>query len=166
MQVTKEELAATFNALSNGELLKRYKSGTLTPLALEVLTAELRSRGVDIPAPAAAEGDDAEADGGDAPELPELPEGVALVTVARVDNPLKASVLRSCLESEGLFVYLWGEHLGVAHIIFSAATGGMRVQVRSDQLERAREVIAAFERGDYALDEVPDDADDVPPSAR
>jgi hypothetical protein len=32
------------------------------------------------------------------------------------------------------------------------ATGGMRLQVRSDQLQRAREVLAAFERGDYSLD--------------
>jgi hypothetical protein len=29
-------------------------------------------------------------------------------------------------------------------------------QVRSDQVEEARKVIAAFERGDFAIDEAPD----------
>jgi hypothetical protein len=41
----------------------------------------------------------------------------------------------------------------VANIFLSIAGGGMRVQVRSDQVDQAREVIAAFERGDFALDE-------------
>jgi hypothetical protein len=50
---------------------------------------------------------------------------------------------------------VWGEHLGIAHIFLSIASGGMRVQVRSDQVEEARKVIAAFERGDFALDEEP-----------
>ena len=35
----------------------------------------------------------------------------------------------------------------------SIAGGGVRVQVRSDHVDQAREVIAAFERGDFALDD-------------
>jgi hypothetical protein len=66
-------------------------------------------------------------------------------------------VLRACLESHGIFAYVWGEHLGIANIFLSSASGGMRVQVRSDQLDQAREVIAAFERGDFALDEDEED---------
>jgi hypothetical protein len=76
-----------------------------------------------------------------------------LVTIKHFVNPLQASLARSQLESEGIFVHLWGEHLGIANIVFSAATGGMRLQVRSDQADRAREILAAVERGDYSLDE-------------
>jgi putative signal transducing protein len=96
--------------------------------------------------------DDPEAD------LTERPEDdIDLVTVAQFSDPLKANVLRACLESHGIFAYVWGEHLGIANIFLSTASGGMRVQVRSDQLDQAREVIAAFERGDFALDEDEED---------
>jgi hypothetical protein len=90
----------------------------------------------------------AEPDDSDAPD-----DDIDLVTVAQFSDPLKANVLRACLESNGIFAYVWGEHLGVANIFLSIAGGGMRVQVRSDQVDQAREVIAAFERGDFALDE-------------
>jgi len=65
-------------------------------------------------------------------------------------------VLRACLESHGIFAYVWGEHLGVANIFMSIAGGGVRVQVRSDQVDQAREVITAFERGDFALEDEED----------
>lgn len=85
-------------------------------------------------------------------QLPDQ-EPLDLVTVAHFTDPLQANVLRACLESHGIFAFLWGEHLGVAHLFLSAATGGMRVQVRSNQVAQAKAVIAAFERGDFALDE-------------
>ena len=91
-------------------------------------------------------------------DLTEPPEDdIDLVTVAQFSDPLKANVLRAYLESHGIFAYIWGEHLGVANIFLSTASGGMRVQVRSDQVDQAREVIAAFERGDFALDEDEED---------
>jgi hypothetical protein len=88
-------------------------------------------------------------------DLTEPGEDIDLVPVAYFTDPLQANVLRACLESHGIFAYVWGEHLGIAHIFLSIASGGMRVQVRSDQVEEARKVIAAFERGDFALDEEP-----------
>jgi len=127
------------------------QAGTLTPLALEIAEREARSRGLEVaattPEPVATDVG-AEADAGDAPD-----EDIDLVTVAQFSNPLKANVLRACLESHGIFAYCWGEHLGVANIFMSIAGGGVRVQVRSDQVDQAREVIAAFERGDFALDD-------------
>ena len=81
------------------------------------------------------------------------PDDIDLVTVAILQDPLNANVLRACLESHGIFAYVWGEHLGIANIFLSVASGGIRVQVRSDQVDDARAVIAAFERGDFALEE-------------
>jgi len=40
MEVTKEELEASFRQLSDEELLERIKAGTLTELATEVATRE------------------------------------------------------------------------------------------------------------------------------
>jgi hypothetical protein len=146
MDISEADLTKHFRELSDEALLEQLRAGTLTPFALEVAEREARSRHLEIPQ---AEPVDAD------PDLPEsdIPDDVDLVTVAQFSNPLKANVLRACLESHGIFAYVWGEHLGVAHIFMSIAGGGVRVQVRSDQVDQAREVIAAFERGDFALDE-------------
>ncbi len=150
MDISEADLTERFRALADEALLERLRAGTLTPLALEVAQREVRSRGLEMPASVRADTGVAlaESDASDGHD-----DGIDLVTVAHFTNPLKANVLRACLESHGIFAYVWGEHLGVAHIFLSIASGGMRVQVRSDQVAEAREVIAAFERGDFAIDE-------------
>src|SRR5262245_45318365 len=107
MDVSKEDLAERFNGMSDDALVARVQAGTMTPLALEVALAELRSRGIDV---AADIGTPAEHD--DSAEPSE--DDIDLVTVARFTNPLKANILRACLESHGIFAFLWGEHLGTA----------------------------------------------------
>jgi hypothetical protein len=149
MDVSEADLTEHFRALSDEALLERLRAGTLTALALEVAEREARSRGLEMSTAEPVQSDVvAESDGSDAPD-----DDIDLVTVAQFSNPLKANVLRACLESHGIFAYCWGEHLGVAHIFMSIAGGGVRVQVRSDQVAEAREVVAAFERGDFAIDE-------------
>lgn len=154
MEVSKQDLEERFRALSDEALLDRVRAGTLTPLALDVAIDELRARSiVDIPDFDATEQPEESAE----PESdPDPDTDVDLVTVARFSNPLEANVLRGCLESHGIFAFVWGEHLGTAHVFLSVASGGMRVQVRSDQVAQAKEVIAAFERGDLAVDDEPE----------
>jgi hypothetical protein len=74
-----------------------------------------------------------------------------LVTVAQLLSPTEANVLRACLESRGIFAYIWGEHVAAAQVILPTTGGSARVQVRADQLAQAREVIAALDRGDLAI---------------
>jgi hypothetical protein len=150
MDISEADLTKHFRELSDEALLEQLRAGTLTPVALEVAEREARSRDLEIPD---AEPVDAEAD---SLESDEPGDDVDLVTVAQFSNPLKANVLRACLESHGIFAYVWGEHLGVAHVFMSIAGGGVRVQVRADQVDQAREVIAAFERGDFALEDEED----------
>ena len=152
MDVSEADLTEHFRELSDEALLERLQEGTLTALALEVAAREVRSRGLKLPTAAPAD-TDAVADSG---ESDEPDDDIDLVTVAQFTNPLKANVLRACLESHGIFAYVWGEHLGVANVFLSIAGGGVRVQVRSDQVAQAREVIAAFERGDFAIEEEPE----------
>jgi len=148
MEVSREERAQSFRELSDEELLARVNSGTLTDLALDAAASELQSRGLELPKIEATEEADLPDEIGD--------ETVNLVTVAHFVNPLKANVLRACLESHGIHVFLWGEHLGTTHVFFSAMAGGMRVQVPSSQVERAKDVIAAWERGELAIDDEPE----------
>jgi hypothetical protein len=148
MDISEADLTKHFRELSDAALLEQLRAGTLTPVALEVAAREARSRDLEIPDAEAEQTDDA-ADSNEGA----VPDDVDLVTVAQFSNPLKANVLRACLESHGIFAYVWGEHLGVAHVFMSIAGGGVRVQVRSDQVDQAREVIAAFERGDFAIED-------------
>ena len=142
MEIDKQYPIERFSALSNAELQRRITAGTLTALAEEVARAELASRGVDVSPVLDAE-----------PSVAAPPDDIDLVMLFRTNDVFQANVLRMHLESEGIFARVWGEHLGVAHLIWSTAAGGVGVQVRSDQLELARDVLRAFERGDYALGE-------------
>lgn len=155
MKISKEDLEERFRTLDDRTLLDRLQAGTLTPLATEVATAELRSRGIELPADNADEPHEQE-EPEEHDEPVELDPDVDLVSVARFSNVLEANVLRACLESHGIFAFVWGEHLGTAHIFLSIASGGVRVQVRQDQVEQAKEVIRAFQRGDLAIDENPE----------
>lgn len=142
MEVTREELRERFREFSDEELLRHFQSGTLTPLATEVAGEALRLRGIEPPS--------AETVDGTAEPAQENDE-VDLVTVAEYRNPLEANLLRACLESHGIFARVWGEHLATVDIFLSIAGGGSRVQVRSDQVEQARELISAFEQGDLEI---------------
>lgn len=153
MQISKADLEERFRELADQVLLDRLQAGTLTPLATEVALAELRSRGIEPP-PDSADAPDEHVEEQDPPG--ELDPDVDLVSVARFSNVLEANVLRACLESHGIFAFVWGEHLGTAHIFLSIASGGVRVQVRQDQVQQAKEIIKALERGELAIDENPE----------
>jgi hypothetical protein len=159
MQVTKEDLVAQYQELSNSEILRRAQSGTLTPLAREVAREELRSRGVQFEANDKEKESLIEPDVAD-PTIEENPTGLGFVTIAHLVNPLRANLLRARLQSEGIVVHVFGEHLGAMHIFLSAGTGGIRVQVRSDQVVRAQEILADFDRIEQTVDEAADQPSD------
>jgi hypothetical protein len=149
VDVSREKLTERFRALTDEELLRHLQSDTLTALASEIATAELRSRGID-PQPAHVQSDR---------EARRPPDGAQtdLVTVAEFWDPLQANLLRACLESHGLFAFVWGEHLGTGYAFLSVAGGGSRVQVREDQVAQAKEVIQALERGELEIPDAPQD---------
>src|SRR5262245_5022624 len=124
MKVSREDLVERFRLLPDDVLLDKVHAGTLTPLALEVALEELGSRGIQAQAPRDAADASADLDpqgrAAEEQEEPAEPDPDAdLVTVARYSNPLEANVLRACLESHGIFAFVWGEHLGTAHIFLS-----------------------------------------------
>ena len=66
------------------------------------------------------------------------------VTVARYFDPSEAHVVRALLESAGLMATVADDHHVTANYPLSTALGGVRVQVPQDQLEAAREWVAAY----------------------
>jgi len=74
-----------------------------------------------------------------------------LVEIATVATPLEAHLLKGRLEAEGLRVTVADEHMIAANIALAYAIGGVRLLVRAPHAARARAVLAAIERGDYAI---------------
>jgi hypothetical protein len=144
VEVSRQELTKRFRTFTDEELLRHLQSGNLTPLATEVATAEIRSRGLE---PQFAGGQATE-EGSDAPRGAHAD----LVTVSEAWDPLQANVLRGRLESEGISAYVWSEPVGTP----DASGGRARVQVERQHLEQAKSVISAIERGDLEVPDSPD----------
>lgn len=82
---------------------------------------------------------------------------------ARCLDATEAHLLRACLEAAGIEAMVADANLVQTHSLIAVAVGGARVLVPAAQLERAKAVLAAFHRGELALDE---DADvGEPPGA-
>jgi hypothetical protein len=93
-----------------------------------------------------------------APEFASLP-GRDLVEVARYLVPLEARLVQGCLVASGLPAVLADDQLVQTDFLLAPALGGVRILVPEDRLAEAREVLAAFARGEFALDE--DDEDQL-----
>ena len=148
MEVSRKDLEERYAELNDEALLERYSSGTLTELATGVARAELRRRGIALPQPPAAE-----PAATDAPAAPDLATAGPLVAVTAHLTWYEANILCSLLHSEGVAAELADAHLATAHHFLSAATGGVRILVPERSLPRVREIMAAFQRGEYALDD-------------
>ncbi len=137
-------LAARLAMLSDEELVRRCASGTFTEQAHGIAAAELRGRGITAPSPL--------------PEPSEVPRDPApyqgdMVTVARRFTPTDAQMLCGCLEAAGIPATVADAELVQTNMLWSIALGGASLRVPQAFVEEANEVIAAFERGEFAIDE-------------
>lgn len=68
---------------------------------------------------------------------------VELVTVAKFFSPTEAHVFRAKLESEGIPAFVFNENLATFYPFASSLTGGAQLKVRVQDLEHAKEILAA-----------------------
>ncbi len=92
------------------------------------------------------------------------PPHADLVTVTRVFNSLEAEMLRGCLQAEGIPATLGDVQTIQTDTLLTVALGGIRVMVPTPFADAAHATVAAFERGDLAITELPAD-DAAAPSA-
>ena len=85
---------------------------------------------------------------------------MAVKSVYRGSDYFEAQLLKGIMEQEGLQVFLQGAALQGA-MGEVPAMGHLSIDVNDTDQDRATEIIAAYERGDYALDEGLDDALDI-----
>lgn len=138
MHTDHSDLASLFQELTDEELLLRYGSGTLTAAADAVAIAEISRRGLQLPLPELSAADNTEYAGD-------------FQLVARFLNPTDAYVLRSCLEMAGVPAVVADAQLVQTNSLWAVALGGVRLLVPALYLDEAKEVMAAFNRGEFAL---------------
>lgn len=68
-----------------------------------------------------------------------------MITLRTFDNSINAHLLKSKLESEGIPCYLFDENINTLNPLYSMATGGIKLRISSNDLERAEAIIAEIE---------------------
>lgn len=131
-------LAKHFRDMSDDELLYRCSSGSLTEVAQSIAIEELTSRGHKLPDPITTASETARYEGD-------------FETVARFLNPTDAHITCACLEAAGVPAYVADANIVQMNSLFAIAFGGVRVLVPASRVAEAKDVIQAFNRGDFAL---------------
>jgi hypothetical protein len=72
-----------------------------------------------------------------------------LITVATFTNPLEAHIVRGRLQAEHIETYVAHEHHIWANWFLSTALGGVKLQVKPEDVPRAREILRREQAGDY-----------------
>lgn len=85
-----------------------------------------------------------------------LLEGRDLVTVAKCMVPTDAHLLQGCLAASGVPAVVADAHHVQADLLIAPALGGVRILAPRQFVTQAAAIIAAYERGEFALG---DDAD-------
>ena len=138
------ELIETFRAMSDDELVERWREGYLTDAAMAVARAEFLQRGLGMP----------EAGPAEEPEpLAEVEEAVTFVTVARSLIPADLYVLRARLEGDGIPSFVLDDNIVRMNSLWSVAVGGARLLVPKPLAAEAREIIGLLEAGRFAIGE-------------
>jgi len=143
MNTEQPDLAKLFRELSDAELLSRCGSCTLNEIAQRIAVKELASRGLRLQIQENSSLVSGEYEGD-------------FVTVAQFLNPTDAHIVCSRLEASGVPAVVADANLVQMNSLWAVAVGGVRIRVPASRVEEAKEVIDAFNRGDFAL---PDDAD-------
>jgi DNA-directed RNA polymerase subunit RPC12/RpoP len=68
-----------------------------------------------------------------------------LITLKTFDNPIDAHLLKSKLESEGLAVYIFDEHINSLNPLYNIATGGIKLKISEGDMDAALQIIRDIE---------------------
>jgi hypothetical protein len=72
-----------------------------------------------------------------------------LITIATFTNPLEAHIVRGRLQAEGIESFVAHEHHIWANWFLSTALGGVKLQVRPEDVHQAGEILRQEQSGDY-----------------
>lgn len=143
MNSNREDIKARFHSLADEEIIHLMASGNLTELAQSVAVIELQQRGLSIPASNSPENNGMESTAQD----------IRMRMVARYLTPTEAYIMCARLQAEGIPAETGDTHFVQAQPLFSTAVGGACIRVPLEFVTQALEVVDAFNRGDFQLDD-------------
>jgi hypothetical protein len=76
-----------------------------------------------------------------------------LTELTRYLVPMDARLVQGCLVAAGIPAVLADANLVQTDLLLAPALGGVGILVPEEYLQRAEGVLAAYERGEFALDE-------------
>ena len=135
------DLALLFDSLTDDALSLRVASGGLTDEAGELAMAELSKRGLPIPPAHPASNCAHDAYLGD------------LVLLERGLTPTDAHMLVSLLRGGGIAADAGDANIVQANALLAIAVGGASIRVPASQVADATQMLVAYRRGDFALDD-------------
>jgi hypothetical protein len=83
----------------------------------------------------------------------QIPPGRDLFVVAKYLVPMDAYLVQGCLVAGGVPAVVADVHHAQLDLLMAPALGGVRLLAPLSHLQQAQDIIAAFERGEFALDE-------------
>jgi Putative prokaryotic signal transducing protein len=128
-------LERVYSEMADGELQALAEDGaSLTPVAVQVLTAEMSRRGLDIPVDTSR----TESPDGSTPREEQV-QPRDLVTIRTFQDFAEAMIAKGVLESAGIECFTMDEN--TAHNYFANTVGGIRMQVNRPDAEAATELL-------------------------
>jgi len=76
-----------------------------------------------------------------------------LVTVRTFDSPINAHMLKSKLESEGIYCFLQDEHTITIDPLVSNALGGIKLRISEEDIEKTKVVLKEIDDTPYKDEE-------------
>ncbi len=84
------------------------------------------------------------------------------VTIANLNEPTEAYILKGRLEAEGILCFLGDEHIVGVQPFYSVAVGGVKLKVAAEDEEEARAILADIQGGTSAYYDPEDDTELAP----
>lgn len=78
-----------------------------------------------------------------------MKDDIKLVTLRTFDTSVEAHILKTRLESDAIECYLFDENINSLNLIYNIAVGGIKLKIKSTDLDRAEEIIKQIEETAY-----------------
>lgn len=69
-----------------------------------------------------------------------------LITVRIFDNPIEAHLLRTRIESEGIYCFLFDENIVGLNPLYNVTVGGIKLKISEDDIDRVEAILLEIEK--------------------
>jgi hypothetical protein len=143
MEAQKSYMQAHFARLENTELQRLVLGDQITDAARVLALAELQARG------AALTLDTNEVSHATSDDVDLGP----FETLRQFLDPTEAHMVAARLQASGVPAFVADANLVQANMLLGIALGGVRLQVPAGLITEAKNILAAYERGEFSLDD-------------